>query len=326
MRTKILTILIFITCQGAFGYIPSFESLLRNGNNMDIGKNTLVAKMIIKNESEPAEKSEAVVIKDDFIKYVIYNEKENNSQLVELKYTDMSFNLNRLYDIDVIPFNELSNISKNKEKIEQRFYFALMGILLTNNGSLMIDFLQEQGINVSGNSELIDQPKLKLLKEYKYYLDRKKNDKEGADLRNPLTPEDDEQRVKVKEALKRPLIKEDNIVKRFKNGHYFGWLVDNEKMSFVFNDNHQLEEIKIMTIAGEISAQLGKFILHGANFQFPEFVKIKTPTGKEYKITLNSLSYFPDNSAAHFKRLKTYQKSIKENQISTTDIENPLTL
>ena len=300
--------------------------MLRNGDNVDIGKNTLVAKLQIEKTANSIESKNEIIVKDEFLKYVIYNENEKSSQLVELKYIDKTFNLNKLYDINVIPFQSLNNISKNKEKIEQRFYFALMGILLTNNGRLMIEFLQEQGIKVSSNAELLDQNKLKLLKEYKTYLDRKKKDKDNVDLKNPLSPEDDEQKSKVSEVLQKPLIREDGIVKRHKNGHYFGWVVESEKMSFIFNDNHQLEEIKLVTLAGELTANLGKYILHGANFQFPEFVKIKVGNGEEFKITLSSLTYFPDNSAAHYKRLQSYQKSIKENGINTSDLANPLTL
>ena len=62
----------------------------------------------------------------------------------------------------------------------------------------LFNFLKKYGNNVKENSSLVNKEKLRLLSSYKYYVS-KVGDEENAELKNPLNPENEELKEKVKE-------------------------------------------------------------------------------------------------------------------------------
>lgn len=316
MKLILFICLLFLNLT-AFGYTPTLDSLLRNGGNVDIANNTVVANLKIK--YTPAQESVQAanpIIQNEALKFLIYNEREDLPKMVQLQYAGGKISKETLHDIKVIPFHSLNAISRNKENIEQRLFYSILGVLLKNDGNLMLEFLAEQGVNIPGNKDLVNKDKERLLKDYRFYLKKIKENSTVAEIKNPLKPADEEDRKKVDEIMQKPFLAPDGFVKRFKNGDYFNWIVESDQLFISFDYDHKLEEILLKTSEGPIKVTFGRFLLQSANFEFPELVTITDAQNNKYEITLTKISMFPDNSNTYFKRLKRYQEFIEANKIS----------
>ena len=305
----------------AFSYIPTLESLLRNGNNSDVKKSSLFAQIRII-ESKLAENS-SLIKSNQALKYYVYNDNEYSPKLVQLEYAANSFKSENLYQQKLIPFKNLESTLKNSEKIEQRLYYSVLAMLLNNKGSFMMDFLKDLGFKLTKNKDLINVKKRNLLRSYKNYL---KTEPENMNENNPLRPKAEEALKRVRKIYNSPLISEDGIVKRFKNGDHFSWLVEQEGLYISFNHNHHLEELTFETSAGKFSVIFGRYLLQGAAMEFPEKVTFKLPNEKEFYLELVSLKKFSDSAKAFSKRMRDYSKQIKKNNISVTSERSFLTL
>lgn len=315
----LLFILITLLNVEVHAYIPTLDSLLRNGGNVDVANNTVVANLKIKyTPAQESEQATSPIVQNEAFKFVIYNEREDMPKMVQLQYVGGKVAKNNLFDIKVLPFHSLNSISRNKENIEQRLFYSILGVLLRNDAKLIIEFLREQGIRVPLNKELVNKDKERLLKDYRFYLKKNKENSTVADIKNPLRPADEEDRKKVDEIMRKPFLSPDGIVKRFKNGDYFNWMVETEQLFIGFDQNHKLEELSLKTNEGKLRVTFGRFLLQGANFEFPEVINIEDFNGNKYEITLTRLRMFPDNSDSYFKRLKRYKEYIEENKISET--------
>jgi hypothetical protein len=319
---KIIILAVFMASIQVNASAPTLESLLRNGNNPEIGSNTVIANLKIKQVTTVEGVIEdGEVVNQQAIKYLINNEREEMPLLYQLEYSAGRIETKSLYSLKTIKFDNLKKVNRNKEKLEQRVYHSLMAILLRNDAGLMMDFLREQGIQVKDNKQLVNRGKAKLLQDYKYYLKGLKE--EIADLTNPLKPEDEEKKKKIAETMKAKFLKDDNLVTLRKSGDKFNWVVESEKLFISFTHDHKIEEMVITTLAGKIKISLGRFLLQGSSLQFPEFINITVPSGNKFEIKLVSLKLIKDTPERFAKRIENYEKAIKENLINV-DVEPSL--
>ncbi len=299
-------------------YKPTFESLLRNGNNINIGKNTVLANLTI-SEIDPISNqkrtSEEGIINNSFVKYVIFNENERYPEMTQLEFSANSFRTNMMKRKSVYRFTSFKSLGLNNEQIEAKLYYSLMNMLLVNKSSMFMDLLKSIDPNVRTNKELINQEKLALLRSYKTYLIAIKNDKE-SNLENPLKPSAEDKKEKAKSVYNDVLLKNDNLVKRQKVGDDFFYLVDSDKIKVKLDADHNLLEMTLETNLGKLSIVLGSFLKMGSGLSFPEYIWITDLSGKKFEIKMEKFSMFPDNQNAHRNRLKKYQKSIETNNIT----------
>lgn len=314
---KLIFSFLFISIN-AKAYIPTFDSLLRNGNNPDIANNTVVANLKIKYIPAPnSEEAKSPIILNNAVKYVLYNEREDFPKLVQLQYAGGKITSSNLHDVKVFPFHNLKSLRRGNENIEQQFFYSLLGMFLRNDSSLLVEFLKKQGVRVQSNKELMNKEKLRLLRDYRYYLKKvKESSTVSNDLQNPLYPSDPEEREKVGALMKTPLLSPDSYVKRFKNGDYFNWVVETDQVFASFDYEHRLEELTLKTSEGELKATCGRFLIQGSKLEFPEVVTLTDFRGNKYEIRAVSLKMFPDNSKRYFRRLKRYKKQISENKLN----------
>lgn len=315
---SVLILSAFVT-MNVFAYVPTLESLLRNGENPSLKKNSLYAKLKITESSVTGD--ESLVRNNQAIKYYLYN--ESASKLVQLEYAANSFKKENLFEQKVLSFQSLNRIVKNNEKIEQKLYYSILAMLLNNDGSFLIDFLKSTGFKVKNNRELLNTRKKNLLTRYKNYL---KTNPENREENNPLRPKDEEAQKRIKELYNSPLISEDGIVKRFKNGDHFSWVVEQEKLYMSFDHNHHLQELTFEIPAGKFSVIFGRFLLQGAGMEFPETVTFKLPSEREFVLSLVSLKKFSDSSRSFSKRIKANSEQIQKNKISVSNEKSQLTL
>lgn len=323
MKSYLITLTFMVlTLSSALAYNPTLDSLLRNGENPDIGQNTLLANLKIKIEKKGEEASP--LVENQTLKYLIYNEVESAPRMLQLEYATDSYKDESLARLRSFPFKRLSAVSKNVEKTEQRLFYSVLALLLRNESSFIIDLLKAEGFPVKSNRELVNGAKVKLLGSYKYFLMKQKDG--DTEIKNPLQPDDAEARERVEKIFSAPYISEDGLVKRHKNGDHFNWVIDTDKMYISFDHNHHLEELSFETNAGKFTTTFGRFLLQGAGMEFPEVVVFKTPSETTYTMRLISLKQFSDNPTRQSKRLDEYQDNIRKNNISISRQVETLTL
>lgn len=314
---KLCVLLFLVYSTSILAYSPSLESLFRNANNMDVGNNTVMASLIITeldpNTNTPLEKEDNIPNKYA-IKYVIFNEREDRPTITQVKYKDSTFNYDVLADVEEKSFKRLSSLVRNNEAVDAKSYYSVMAMLLNNDGSFLIDFLKSYNSKVKANSEIINTRKVKLLGEYKYYLQASKKD-ETSNLENPLRPENDEKRARAQEIMKEPFLKADDLVRRVKKNDKFVWSVQEENVKAHFDENHYIKDLTIKTPMGQLQYVFGRFVQF-REFEFPEFVWFTDLTGRKFEIRASSIKVFKDNSQYFQNRFKKYVDAKEKNNFT----------
>lgn len=300
----------------AFSYTPSFDSLLRNGNNVDIGTNTVIANLTIQEidpENNQPIKNEDIITRET-LKLLILNEKEDYPKLCQINYKGGVMSDASLVNYEQRSFRRVSEVIRNDENVDGQFFYAALSMLLNNDSAMLIEYLKKHNSNVKKNSELVNKEKFSLLRKYKNYLiESKDEEKEG--LENPLKPISEDKQARVEEIKKENFLNNDRLVKKIKLEDDFYWIVDNNGLYARFGNDHRLKELRVKTALGDIELVLGKFVLHGSQIEFPEFIWFKSVTGKKYEIKGTRVSMFQDSKENHIKRLKRYSKAAEENNI-----------
>lgn len=320
---KIISILTLVFTTSAFSYSPTLESLFRNGNNIEVGNNTVVANIsVIEIDSElniPINPVEELANKQAF-KLLINNEREDYPILTQVNYKGGVISNNSLINFREKSYKNLSGFVPNNENVDAQFFYSTLAMLLNNKSSMLLSVLKKYSAKIKTNIELINKEKTSLLINYKNYLTQIKDD-ETLELENPLKPDGDDKIAKVSEIKKQSFLEKDPVVKKEKIADDFFWVVKEENIFLKFDEFHRVREIKVKTNMGEIEMIFGKFVIHGAQFEFPEFIWFKDTSGRKYEIKATKLSIFADNIDMQRKRLKRYQKYADENKIIEPQIK-----
>jgi hypothetical protein len=318
MTKTILSIFILALSTNIFAYTPTLDSLLRNGNNSEIGNNSVVANLYIKEIKEGVIDKE--LINNSVVKFVVFNENEDRPKLLQVDYAGGKVSSNLVIDYKVRDFSRLSKIANNNEKIETQVFYSLMSSLLNNNSRHFLELFTKNNIEVKRNVELLNTDKVSLLGKYRNYLKTlKESDDIPVDLENPLKPTELEDKEKVAEILKQSFLKKDILVKRIKEHNEFYWVVESENLYLKFDKDHRLKMLRLITDMGNIEVICGRFVILGSQLEFPEFIWFKGLSGRKFEITVRSLKFFKDSKENHNKRLKKYNKLKEENNISENE-------
>lgn len=316
---KIFILLIFLMTKSAYAYHPTFDSLLRNSTNVDIGLNTVLVELNIvqnnlKTETE-SEETQEIISHDKALKLLVFNENEKYPQLAQVIYKDLNVSKNSMAQLKNIPFYNFNKSLQEGTTVDQQFFYSIIRMLMGNDSSYFMSFFKKHGIPVLENKELRNDEKKRLLESYKDYLVKIKED-ESADIENPLKPVSDEKKEEVQKIQAMSFLAKDPMVKRVKKGSQFFWNIDHEKVKAIFNDQHELLELKVMIDGQELSAIFAKYKDYRAGMRMPEFILLKDSTGVEYKISTRRATLFNDNKVQHYKRLGNYKDYIEENNFS----------
>jgi hypothetical protein len=319
---KLIFILLSFSMNSAFAYTPSLESLLRNGNNIDVGNNTVLANLSIL-EIDPENNlplKEDNIVNKETIKLLILNEKEDYPKLCQVNYKGGVMNSVSLINYKERSFKKLNDVIKNDENVDGQFFYATLSMLLNNNGSMLIEYLKKYNSKIKLNTELVNKNKSRLLKKYKSYLIASRDDEEGK-LENPLKPLAEDKKEKVTEIKNANFLDSDPLVKKIKVEDQFFWIIDNNGLYARFDNDHRLRELRVKTGVGEVELVLGKFVIHGSQIEFPEFIWFKSVSGKKYEIKATKVSMFQDTRENHTRRIKRYSKASEENKLVAPEVK-----
>ncbi len=329
---KIFTILLLTNL--AHSYVPSVESLFRNNGNSEISSNTVVLNMKIeklKIDSEEAEKkslanSSLNTFDKGFFKLLYVNEEnKNNVKLLQLSYKDQEMKPTDINGMKYVDHFNKFPFAKGVESTEQGLFYSLMSTLVLNDGFMMINFLRSRGVSVRYNEEIINKDKVDVLLKYKDYLNAVNRDKDlKTTVTSPLTPENEDQRLKVRGLLKAPFFKETVSVKRVKEKNTFYWKVETDNFSAKFdNESRNLVEMELNTTWGSIAISCKDYILFDGVHEFPKYIYYKDLQGQYFKIEMVSMKQFTQTENSFQKNFSKYQDNLSENKSDEIKVLKP---
>lgn len=306
-------------------YIPTVESLFRNGNNADIGNQTVVAEFSVERKvtEENASLLKDIPLKTAY-KVLIGNENEDRPRFIQIDYRSGVIADETMNKVNYRNVFSLRAMGLNSEQKEAKIFYSLISSLLNNNSTLLMDFLESEKSVIRKNNELVDKEQLALLNSYRYYLKEKKDESKQDSIPNPLKPESDDLRAKVKDILKRGFLTGSPYIKRSFIKSKFYWEVTTPKLFARFdNDTHQLKKFIWTGDEGKFEVDLHNYILFKGNTEFPEVIYIRDFQGYSYEIKMSKIISFKDNSSSFNARLDRYQDTVRENSNKVEEIIKP---
>jgi len=320
LMTATIGSIIFSTT--AFSYTPTVESLFRNGNNVDVGSNTIVGTLKIERKIKP----EQMELLKEFpirsaVKVLFGNEREDRSKFIQIDYLDGIISNNTMSKIHYTPRLSLKNLSFTDQQIEGRVFYATLAVLLNNNPDLMMGMLKSLGSEIKTNEKSINSDLNSTLGNYKNYLKKVSEIEDEellAEIENPLKPEADEDKKIVKDILKKPFFEKSPYVFRVRENNKFYWDINEPKIYARFDaETHRLLKLSIKTESGDIDLTFYNYILFNGQLEFPEIIYLKDLAGDMYEIKMKKIYSIKDTTESFNKRFQNYKKALKEN----TDIK-----
>lgn len=314
-------LLLGVWSSSLMAYIPTLDSLLRNGGNIDIGESTVVGSILV--SKVPGESSEDVSIQPQRTahKLLFTGESSNLWSLLQLDYRNGLFSSATINRIKVV--KKLKSKSFSAELIETKLIYGLFKSLFLNESDLLVSVLNSIDPEILPNRELLDKEQLILLNKYKKYLT---NLSEGVeDLPSPFLNEDIEKQKEINEILNKNLIASNNKVKRiFKNKKFFLTYIS-DTIELVFeNETHQLISIKVKSGESDIKFEMLNHVLYSGGFEFPEEISIKLANGDRYQLTLKKLQLIKDSPQSYARRVKAYKEQVKEVEDKVIVLNKPM--
>lgn len=303
---KNITFLCLLLVGNSFAFKPTANSLFKNLNNMDISENTTIITYSINKISSTGSQYY-------FNKFYFEQDNLTNGNVCQLNYAGGILNSS---NVDEINCFRKKNLLDNTTKLQSIFY-SVIAMFAQNSSDLMLKFLKKNGSEIKSNEELINQTQNFYLYQYKGYLKAKSEGSE--EVENPLVTEDYDKNEKIKKVLSESYLREDNLVKRVKNGNNFYWKVEDSVVSATFN-NDKNELVKMtLNIDEEVYELVFKnYLLMSSSFKHPETIEIKTPQAITYEIKAKSVQVIEDNSTAYSKRITSLKKKMLK------EVESPL--
>lgn len=329
MNKKIIALFLLFSLN-AFAYVPTIESLLRNGDNQDVGNNTSVGILNIERMIKPEEMELENIPTKNAIKLLIGNEDPERPSFIQLDYRDAIVSdstMNKIYYKRRLSLEKLG--FKETNQVEASIFYALIQSLLSNNSKMFIELFESVDPSIKKNYDLVNKEQVYLLRKYKNYLLKLADDatEEKEELKNPLRGETEETKEKIKEILRSTFLINDGLVKRVREKNKFFWDLMSPMVYARFDgDNHRLKRMVLTTEQGKIEIDCYNYILFNGKLEFPEIIYFKDLSGQMYEIKMSKMYSIKDKPGAFTKRLRKYEKVLKENPERNSQIIKPVFL
>ena len=283
-------------------YVPSLESLFRNGANKDVTTNTLSIQAKVEKISDVDTATTVENTTAQYFRWIYQHAGADRLKMVQLEYNHPSFGDHFLVDKYYVSQLNPLMFSQGSRGVDQGLYFSVMNSLLINDGSFLINFLKQKNIMAALNEDSINTEKRDLLLQYKNYIaELGKNIKTD----NPIEPQDRTQLPHAQKILRSTYINESLKIKLEKWRDEFCWKVESENFeAWVTDEKRQIVKILFKSPGGDFEAIFDDHILLNGSHTFPRVVTIRTTQNEYYKIQFSDLNYFSETESGYITRLK----------------------
>lgn len=297
--------------------IPAVEGLFRNGDNPELTGDTVAINVVVEevqaqiesSEIEPApaeEPEQQKVVAQSFYKLIFSVVKGQPLSMIQVRYTGPQLETDQV--IDVKYFENLQRTFTQETSFNRLLTTSLITMHALNHSDGFNEMLKRFARDYKPNSELVNQEKRRLYSKYKQHLSEKD---EGP---SPLTPEDPEQMMVVKEVLKSRFYDNTKKAKLIRTNNEFLWEVNLDTVKAQFShDQRMLKKMNITNFNGEVQVDVGPYFAANGNFQLPSFILVKHSSGEEAKISFSGYQDFNSRNKRFSERVTDYEKYLQQN-------------
>lgn len=317
MVTKILIFLLAHSFT-LYAYQPTVESLFRNGNNIDIGKNTIIANLKITKKAEAEQETGTNPIMSQafpqqIIKLYINNEIEEQPKLIQVNFNSMKIEDEEIATVLYRPSYEVGKLGFTEENIEGKFFYAILASVFNNDGTQIVKFLKMQGVPVKFNTEMINIEKLQLLQRYSQFLALKDSD---SNIKNPLKAEDPEKQSIIDRLMRSSFYNRSPYVTAEREGESFFWLIKTSNFEAkIADDTRQLQYAKFNGPAGEIKIIFSEYLISGSNFETPRKMTYVLANKEAYELEVLRIQVVDEKGDSYQKRFQGFIEAQNKNNL-----------
>lgn len=313
---KFLLCLLFIA-QSSWGYVPTVESLFRNGSNPDITGNVAILNFkISKMDPSGIIQDTSSFTKENYqVHYVKFNDEVY--KLNQFKFSGDGFNEKDIIHHAYYPNYNAFSFANQPNAVDKSFFYGILNSLVLQDGSFLVNYLKSLGLPLKLNKEIINREKIQYLAQYKQYLVTINQDREARKtLENPLRPSDPAKREKVDSVMNESMYVDTQQVKLSKDSGEMSWKVSvgGFDASVSYNKRH-LQKIVFKTQSGEVEFLFKDYGLVNANHVLPKQILIRDVHGDNYQIEIVNLRYTNITENAYLKKLKEWDKTAREQSV-----------
>lgn len=248
---KILIIQFFITTL-AFGYKPTLESLLKNNNNPELLKPSVMVSLEV---SKGGDKKYL----QDVLLYSGNSGLEITTRLTDLTGNVLGVKSQSLFEQSVMKNNPIRS-----------FYFTVLTNQLLNNSQVLLNFLKVNDVSISKSSEKVNKQKITLMEKYRKFLERKRKDPSYDDKNSPLYSTDKEEMKKRMKLFNQDYYLASEKSQLTKRENKIFWLIDKGDFKALYDSNtRELSEISIKNSRVDLEMKFFNYMSPDNKHKFP---------------------------------------------------------
>ena len=257
--------------------VPTEEGLLKNLNNSEIPGSFITLKLMANSILEPEK-----------LEYIKLNYQSDNSgpiSVTQSVYSNSQMLPSQLKSAKHVP-DVVAFLRKEKQP-ERHIFNSILIMLLTNRSAAFESFLEQNGVSVIKNKSLLNEEKIKLLRQYRAHLI---NSKGRGDAGSPLNPDDPKAKERVLELFRANSFKRSRNIELTKKDGEFMWKVD-WKVAQVFftNEERRFRMINYSTSDLKIRLEASQYLMFNGINETPKYLNLIDSAGVNYKIQTLSL-------------------------------------
>ncbi len=309
---KRILVIIVLFSLNAYSYVPTVESIFRNGNNPDMTQNAAMVTLKITPVNPLAEKGEQAQGVSTWVKLVYHIGGGGRIKLSQLTYKTSSM-VDSSADSKVF-FSELSpnSFDQSIEMSERGLFYSLFNSLIINDGSFITQFLKTRGINVSLNSEIINQEKKHLLERHKSWLVKTKGGRQVEGDESPLSPSSPIEKERVNQIMALPMYASNGQVSLVRFAGDAAWNIKADAFeAWVGDSNREIKQMVYRTSSGEAELIARDYINYNGTTPIPRLITFKNTKDQNYTIEPIAVRYFSESGQELVNRLKRYDKEVR---------------
>jgi hypothetical protein len=282
-----------------FAYIPTVESLFRNGDNAEVTSNTVFLNANLFKVSANQEQEESLF----YLRWVYHFSQNEKLKMLQASYSGAGFSESNLVDKSYITHINPYLFNETTPAQVRGVFYSLLNSLLLNDGSFIVDFLKTKKVNVHQNQALVNRSQKNLLDRYRRYL----SDKKRTEVVSPLEPTDPQERMRVRALLAEKLIQDQGQVKLTRFNSELVWHLDTTLLkAWISDSRREIRKIVYKMDSGDLEIYPKDYYLMDGVHKFPRSILMKLPSGDHYRLDFSELRYFSENENSFVDRVKKY--------------------
>lgn len=309
-------ILAFTLSLPAMAFVPTVESLFRNGGNPDVTVNGVSLTFSVKKIQAEVPVQDSLLKPErthDYFKLFLTRNAGDNLKIAQTRYDSASFSegslLHKIYFPNFSPYTVKTGV----DQVQRGIFFSLIHSIAFNNGSHMINYLKSLNVPVKLNDELINRDKIEHLAGYKRYLITIAKDRNAKKSEtNPLRPDDAASREKIDKVMNESMYVDMKQVKLSKENNEMSWLISaGEFQAVISYKRREVQRVSIRTEAGEFVIVCKDYWLANGTHVLPKTMLIKTFNGANYQVEFSNLRHYNEREEDLVNRLGKWDQLLK---------------